>query len=299
MLNKKNYLKVAVNQSNLKGKNGSTYYANVCKKGKISEEDLIKMVKQKAPFIDGHSFETGLKVLVESILECVEEGYNVELFGLGTVGLKGKGAIKVDGAMEKSLKAEFEKRDGVEESGNIEESEAKIEAKDEAEGSYEKELNQIAKKNVKFTVQFTSSKEVRKHIQEHVSPSFIVAKVRKPKIESVEKVYSDEGKDATSIIKIKGDGLKIVGEGASLVIRTEKASYKISKADIIYNEPKTLIIVTKLKLKDDEKYSIHLNTQYAKMGARQTSIIRCCVKEFSFEKVDKKIGKLKVKMRAS
>ena len=285
MSNKKTYVKVAVNQSNLKSKkDGNTYYANVCKKGKISEEDLINMVKQKAPFIDGHSFETGLKVLVATILECVEEGYNVELFGLGTVGLKGKGAIKVDEAMEKSLKAEFEKRD------DMEESEVKNEVKDEAEGSYEKELNQIAKKNVKFTVQFTPSKEVRKHIQEHVSPSFIVAKVKKPKIESVEKVYSGEGKDATSIIKIKGDGLKIVGDRASLVIKTEKASYKISKADIIHNEPKMLIIVTKLRLKDDEKYSIHLNTQYAKMGARQTSIIRWCIKEFSFEKVGKKSG---------
>ena len=275
MLNQKNYVKVAVNQSNLKGKKNATYYANVCKKGKISEEDLIKMVKQKAPCIDLASFETGLKVLVESILECVEEGYNVELFGLGTVGLKGKGAIKVDEAMEKSFKAEFEKRDGVEEN----------KAKNELEGSYEKELNQISKKNVKFTVQFTSSKEVRKHIQEHVSPSFVTAKVRKPKIESVEKVYSGEGKDATSIIKIKGEDLKVVGDGASLVIRTEKASYKIPKADIIHNEPKTLMIVTKLKLKDDEKYSIHLNTQYAKMGASQTSIIRRCIKKFSFEKV--------------
>ena len=272
MLNQKNYLKVAVNQSNLKSKkDGNTYYANVCKKGKISEEDLINMVKQKAPFIDGHSFETGLKVLVATILECVEEGYNVELFGLGTVGLKGKGAIKVDEAMEKSLKAEFEKRD------DMEESEVKNEVKDEAEGSYEKELNQIAKKNVKFTVQFTPSKEVRKHIAEHVYPSFVVAKVRKPKIESVEKVYSGKGKDATSIIKIKGEDWKIVGDGASLYIKTEKASYKIPKADIIHNEPKMLMIVTKLKLKDDEKYSIHLNTQYAKMGARQTSIIRRCV----------------------
>ena len=254
----------------------------------MSEEDLIKMVKQKAPFIGGHSFETGLKILVATILECVEAGYNVELFGLGTVGLKGKGAIKVDGAMEKSLKAEFEKRDG------MEESEVKNEAKDEVEGSYEKELNQIAKKNVKFTVQFNPSKEVRKHIQEHVSPSFVVAKVRKPKIESVEKVYSGEGKDATSIIKIKGEDLKIVGDGASLVIKTEKASYKIPKADIIHNEPKMLMIVTKLKLKDDEKYSIHLNTQYAKMGARQTSIIRWCIKEFSFEKLEKKAINRKV-----
>ena len=271
MLNQKNYLKVAVNQSNLKSKNENTYYANVCKKGNVSEEDLIKMVSQKAPCIDLASFETGLKVLVESILECVEEGYNVELFGLGTVGLKGKGAIKVDKAMEKSLKAEFEKSDDVDDI--IEESEIK----NNFEGSYEKELNQIAKKSVEFSVQFTPSKEVRKHIAEHVYPSFVVAKVRKPKIESVEKVYSGEGKDATSIIKIKGEDLKIVGDGASLVIKTEKASYKIPKADIIHNEPKMLMVMLHVPLKEGEAYTIHLNTQYAKMGARQTSIIRRCV----------------------
>ena len=279
MLNQKKYVKVAVNQSNLKSKkNGNTYYANVCKKGKMSEEDLIKMVRQKAPFIDGHSFETGLKVLVATILECVEEGYNVELFGLGTVGLKGKGAIKVDEAMEKSLKAEFEKSKDVEKSNSKDEAEnKKAETTTEFEGSYEKELNQIAKKNVKFTVQFTPSKEVKKHIAEHVEPSFITAKVRKPKIESVEKVYSGIGKDATSIIKIKGEDLKIVGDGASLVIKTEKASYKIPKADIIHNEPKTLMIMLHARLKAGEAYSVHLNTQYAKMGARQTSIIRRCV----------------------
>ncbi len=279
MLNKKNYVKVAVNQSNLKSKkNGSTYYANVCKKGKMSEKGLIKIVEQKAPFIDGHSFETGLKVLVATILECVEEGYNVELFGLGTVGLKGKGAIKVDKAMEKSLKAEFEKSKDVEESNSKDEAEnKKAETTTEFEGSYEKELNQIAKKNVEFTIQFTPSKGVKKHIAEYVEPSFITAKVRKPKIESVEKVYSGDGAEAISIIKIKGEDLKVVGEGASLVIRTEKASYKIPKDAIIHNKPKMLMIVAKLKLKDDEKYSIHLNTQYAKMGARQTSIIRRCV----------------------
>ena len=279
MLNKKNYVKVAVNQSNLKSKkNGNTYYANVCKKGKMSEEDLIKMVRQKAPFIDGHSFETGLKVLVATILECVEEGYNVELFGLGTVGLKGKGAIKVDKAMEKSLKAEFEKSKDVEKSNSKDAAEnEKAETTTEFEGSYEKELNQIAKKNVKFTVQFTPSKEVKKHIAEHVEPSFITAKVRKPKIKSVEKVYSGDGAEAISIIKIKGEDLKIVGDGASLVIKTEKSSYKISKADIIHNEPKTLMVMLHALLKEGEAYSVHLNTQYAKMGARQTSIIRRCV----------------------
>ena len=271
MLNQKKYVKVSVKQSNLKSKKEVTYYSGVCKKGKMSEEDLIKMVSQKAPCIDLASFETGLKVLVESILECIEEGYNVDLFGLGTVGLKGTGAIKVDKAMEKSLKAEFEKSDDVDDI--IEESEIK----NNFEGSYEKELNQIAKKSVEFSVQFTPSKKVKKHIADYVEPSFITAKVRKPKIKSVEKVYSGIGKDATSIIKIKGEDLKIVGDGASLYIKTDYASYKISKEDIIHNEPKMLMIVTKLKLKEGEAYRVHLNTQYAKMGNRQTSIIRRCV----------------------
>lgn len=295
MLNQKKYVKVNVKQSNLKAKKDATYYSSVCKKGKMREEDLIKIVEQKAPFIDKHSFETGLQVLVATILECVEEGLDVDLFGLGTVGLKGKGAIKVDGTMEKSLKAEFEKINKEAESEK-----EKRYATSKFEGSYEKELNQIAKKNVEFTVQFSPSRQVKKHIAEHVSPSFVVAKVRKPKIKSVEKVYSSGGDEATSIIKIKGDDLKVVGEGASLVIRTEKASYKISKENIIHNEPKMLMVILNSPLKAGEAYSIHLSTQYAKMGARQTSIIRRCVKEFSFEKIDGKFrDSLKTKEKAS
>ena len=52
MLNQKKYVKVNVKQSNLKGKKDATYYSSVCKKGKMREEDLIKIVEQKAPFID-------------------------------------------------------------------------------------------------------------------------------------------------------------------------------------------------------------------------------------------------------
>ena len=104
-----------------------------------------------------------------------------------------------------------------------------------------------------------------------------MAKVRKPKIKSVEKVYSSGGDEATSIIKIKGDDLKVVGEDASLYIKTKKSSYKISKDAIIHNEPKMLMVILNSPLKAGEAYSIHLSTQYAKMGARQTSIIRRCV----------------------
>ena len=54
---------------------------------------------------------------------------------------------------------------------------------------------------------------------------------------------------------------------------------------IIQNEPKTLMIVTTIPLKDGVQYSIHL--QYAKMGNRETSIIRRCIKEFNFESIGK------------
>ena len=61
-----------------------------------------------------------------------------------------------------------------------------------------------------------------------------------------------------------------------------------------------LMVILNSPLKAGEAYSIHLSTQYAKMGARQTSIIRRCVKEFSFEKIDGKFrDSLKTKEKAS
>ena len=280
MLNQKNYVKLSVCKSNIKKE--ATYYARVCKKGKVSKEGLIKKVKEKAPYIDIHSFEVGLEILVESILECVEEGLDVDLLGLGTVGLKSKGSLCVNKNMEKVLENEINK--SIE---RAEKSDSNIVAKDGLEGSYEKELAQIAKKKVEFTVQFSPSRVVKKHIKEHVEPSLITAKVRHPKIKSIEKVYAGErngeGERDLSIIKIKGEDLKVVGESSTLYIKTQDKILEIPKEAIILNEPKTLMFITDLPLKDNEKYSIHLSTQYAKMGNRETSLIRRCVKEFSFE----------------
>ena len=279
MLNQKNYVKLSVCKSNIKKE--ATYYARVCKKGKVSKEGLIKKVKEKAPYIDIHSFEVGLDVLVESILECVEEGLDVDLLGLGTVGLKSKGSLCINENMEKVLENEINSIEGAEKS------DSNIVAKDELEGSYEKELSQIAKKKVEFVVQFSPSRVVKKHIKEHVEPSLITTKVRHPKIKSIEKVYAGERKSESerslNIIKTKGEDLKLVGEGMGLYIKTQDKILEIPKEAIILNEPKTLMFITDLPLKDNEKYSIHLSTQYAKMGNRETSVIRRCMKEFSFE----------------
>ena len=266
----KKQLKVSVCKSNVRKE--ATYYARVCKTGKVSKEGLINLVKEKAPYIDISSFEVGLEVLMKTIVECVESGLDVELFGLGTVGLKCKGSLKVDEAISKNLEGTFNKRDEIS-------SDEKLDS--DIEGSYEKDLSVIAKENIEFAVQFNPSRIVKKHIKENVEPSFITLKMRKPIIKSIEKVYSGEG--IPTVIKIKGDDIKLVGEGMSLYIKNGEKVIQIPKEGIIQNEPKTLLIVTNLALKEREEYSLHLSTQYAKMGMRETSIIRRCVKEFSFE----------------
>ena len=298
MLNEKKYVKVSVCKSNIK-KEG-TYYGRVRKNGKISEKDLINIVKQKAPCVDVHNLELALGVLSEAIVECVESGFDVDLFGLGTVGLKGKGSIKVNKPMGKYLDGVFDARDkragnatttedmvaNIEEMTEDEKAIASDNAEsDTTEGSYEKELTQIAKKSVEFSLQFSPSRQVKKHIAKYVEPAFITAKMQKPKIESVEKVCSGAGGKTANVIKIKGDGLKIVGEGATLYIKTGNGLIKISKDAVLQNEPKTLMVLVNAPLKDGEKYSLGIATKYAKMGCRQTSVIRRCVKEFSLARM--------------
>lgn len=159
---------------------------------------------------------------------------------------------------------------------------------DNIEGNYEKELSEISKKSVEFAIQFSPSRQVKKHIKEHVEPSFITAKMQKPKIESIEKVCVGTSKNAPSVIKIKGDGLKVVGKGASLCIKTRDGLIKISKEAVLQNEPKTLMVLVNKPLKDGEKYTLKISTRYAKMGNRQTSLVRRCVKDFSFERMKKR-----------
>ena len=271
----KKQLKVSVCKSNVRKE--ATYYARVCKTGKVSKEGLINLVKEKAPYIDISSFEVGLEVLIKTIVECVESGLDVELFGLGTVGLKGKGSIKLSEPLMKTIDGTFDKRD--ERAGNEK-------LNNDIEGSYESELNVVAKKNIEFTVQFSPSLPVKKHIKEHVEPSFITTKMQKPKIKSIERVYSGD-ENTPSVIKIKGEDLKLVGEGMGLYLKMGNKVIKVPKEAIIQNEPKTLMIVTTIPLKDGVQYSIHLSTQYAKMGNRETSIIRRCIKEFNFESIGK------------
>ena len=276
MLNEKKYVSLSVCKSNVK-KEG-VYYARVRKNGKIKKEDLIKKAQEKAPYFDAHTLEVAFEVLGEVALEYVEEGFDVDLFGLGTVGLKAKGSLKVSEPLMKNIDGAFNERD--EKAGKIETTES-----DTIEGNYEIDLTSIAKKSVEFAVQFSPSRQVKKHIAKYVEPAFITAKMQKPKIESVEKVCSGAGLKTASVIKIKGDDLKLVGEGMELYIKTGNKIIQVPKEAVLQNEPKTLMILVNVPLKDGEKYSLGISTQYARMGNRQTSVIRRCVKEFSFARM--------------
>ena len=276
MLNEKKYVSLSVCKSNVK-KEG-VYYARVRKKGKINKEDLIKKAQEKAPYFDAHTLEVAFEVLGEVALEYVEEGFDVDLFGLGTVGLKAKGSLKVSEPLMKNIDGAFNERD--EKAGKIETTES-----DTIEGNYEIDLTSIAKKDVEFSLQFSPSRQVKKHIAKYVEPAFITAKMQKPKIESVEKVCSSGEEGSPSVIKIKGDDLKLVGEGMELYIKTGNKIIQVPKEAVLQNEPKTLMILVNVPLKAGEKYSLGISTQYAKMGNRQTSVIRRCVKEFSFARV--------------
>ena len=275
MLNEKKQLRISVCKSNIKEK--GMYYARVCKNGKISEKDLIMQVKQKFPALDVHNLEIALEVLSEVLVEKLEEGYDVELFGLGTVGLKGKGSIKVSEPLKRNLEGVFNKRDERSETTD-----------EDIEGSYEKELSTITKKSVEFSVQFSPSRQVKKHIKEHVEPFYATIKMRKPKIESIEKVCSGGG--VSGIIKVKGDDLKLVGDGMELYIKAKDKVVQIPKEAVLQNEPKTLMFLVNEPLKAGQVYSIGISTQYAKMGNRQTSVVRRCVKDFSFAKRNKNVG---------
>ena len=276
MLNEKKYVSLSVCKSNVK-KEG-VYYARVRKNGKIKKEDLIKKAQEKAPYFDAHTLEVAFEVLGEVALEYVEEGFDVDLFGLGTVGLKAKGSLKVSEPLMKNIDGAFNERD--EKAGKIETTES-----DTIEGNYEIDLTSIAKKDVEFSLQFSPSRQVKKHIKNYVKPARIMTKMQKPKIESVEKVCSSEEEGSPSVIKIKGDDLKLVGEGMELYIKTGNKIIQVPKEAVLQNEPKTLMILVNVPLKAGEKYSLGISTQYAKMGNRQTSVIRRCVKEFSFARM--------------
>ena len=82
--------------------------------------------------------------------------------------------------------------------------------------------------------------------------------MRKPKIESIEKVCSGGG--VSGIIKVKGDDLKLVGDGMELYIKAKDKVVQIPKEAVLQNEPKTLMFLVNEPLKAGQVYSIGIST---------------------------------------
>ena len=149
---------------------------------------------------------------------------------------------------------------------------------------FNKEITEITKGSVKFKMQFSPSKKVREHIKEKVAPSIVNVKKEKPVIRKVEKIYSSSLDNAPSVIKIEGDNLKLLGDGMELYIKADNEIFQISKEAVLRNEPKTLMFLVNASLRSGKEYTLGISTQYAKMGSRQTSLIRRSVRQFSLYK---------------
>ena len=290
MFIEKRYVKLSVCKSNI---NKNQYYSRVQNEGKITTEELLSLVKKEAPYLDMAMLEAGMEKLISTMINYIEQGFSVEFFELGSFKLSGKGSLKAKEYMNEALNKVFNEKENIgkefekdtfeaAEEDYVESNENYVRNAEEIEGSYNKEITQIAKESIKFNVQFSPSRIIKEHVKKCVEPSIIIAKIEKPKIKKVEKVYSS-GK--TSVIKIRGENLKLVGKETGLFIKVEDRIIKIQKEAVIRNEPKTLVFITDIKLKEGLEYSIGLSTQYAKMGNRQTSIIRRCKKSFRFERI--------------
>ena len=133
-------------------------------------------------------------------------------------------------------------------------------------------------------MQFSPSKKVREHIKETVEASIVSVKKEKPVIRKVEKIYSSSLDNAPSVIKIEGDNLKLLGDGMELYIKADNEIFQISKEAVLRNEPKTLMFLVNAPLRSGKEYSLGISTQYAKMGSRQTSMIRRGIKRFNLAK---------------
>lgn len=294
----KNQVEVSVCKSNLKE---NTYYGRVKNKEKITTERLLGLASNEFSFNDTTVLQAEMENLIRVMLEYVEKGFTVEFFNLGSFKLSGKGSLKVKDHMEGAMQSLFNQKEGKSivvdgipiptgELANETMNEAIEESLEETAGSYCKEINAIAKESMTFNLQFTPSHLVKKHVETYVEPSVIMAKIENPRINKVEKLYScSSAYDAPSVIKIEGENLKLVGNKTGLLIKLGKTVFKIPKEAVLRNEPKTLMFLANIPIKDNLEYTLFLNTQYAKMGNRQTSIVRRCVKKFSFEKAKDRV----------
>ena len=248
LLNKK-FVNVSVCKCNIKAKPG-TYYARVCKTGRVDGEELLAQLKQVAPYLDINMMRAGMEKMVELIVNLATSGKDVDLFGLGTLSLVAQGAVEVNPAQQSYVRDE--------------ETECK---------NADYDVSNFIVKQPKFSLKFTPSVEA-KRLCENVEMHLAIKKRRVPIIESVENAIPESANSPVSVLKITGENLKIAGESEKIGghIKEENGEeFKIEQANIIQNTPKMLLILLNRCLKNDASYTLSLRTQYAKMGTTCTT----------------------------
>ena len=258
----KRFINISVCQSNIKSKKG-TYYGKVCKTGHLSTKQILQLAKDRSPYIDIPMVESALETIADVILDMAAQGYNVDFFNLGTFSLGTSGKIEVS---EKAMK------------------------KCEEDANYD--ISNKVKEDVNFAFKFSPSQAVKKSLK-NVKMNLAIKKHRAPKIEKIENVLPPTSKKSPAILKIRGDGLKVIGERKEVGIYIEEkqqdnrpnakhkdtcnnkkvTQIKISREAIIQNENKTLMIVLDEHLKEGKEYYIKIATQGVS-GGKQGKEVR-------------------------
>ena len=264
----KRFVNVSVCQSNIKSKKG-TYYGNVCKLGRLNQENLLAILKERNPHLDISLVSSAFEQMANIILDMAAQGYNVDFFNLGTFSLGTSGKIEVS---EKAMK------------------------KCEEDANYD--ISDKVKEDINFAFKFSPSQAVKKSLK-NVKMNLAIKKHRAPKIEKIENVLPPTSKKSPAILKIRGDGLKVIGERKEVGIYIEEkqqdnrpnakhkdtcnnkkvTQIKISREAIIQNENKTLMIVLDEHLKEGKEYYIKIATQGVS-GGKLGKELRMSKKDF-------------------
>ena len=248
---KTSFVNVSICKGNIKSKK-NTYYARVCKTGRVGIEELLSILKSKAPYIDINMMRAGMEKMQEIIVELVASGKDVDIFNLGTFSLASEGAIEVNSSMQSYL-----------DDGEIEEENADF------------DISEAVLTQPKFSLKFSPSTSCKKAYQ-NVKMALALKKRRAPFIKKIENAIPEGGESSVSILKVKGENLKIVGDRKETGVYIKKENgeeIKIGKENIIANTPKMLVILLNTKLKKDMSYTLSILTQYIGAGSSCTASI--------------------------
>jgi len=272
---------VSIEKSNIKSKE-NTYYARVCKKGRVNTEKLLSILKEKATYIDINMMKVALEKLEEIIFDLVSEGQTVDFLNLGSFSLSCEGKVGIKEGMRHYVDESFSpesdsfrtNNDDGKTDANVANALAKREEYIEKKNG-DFNVSKAVLRQPKFKIKFAPSVICKKRFED-VKMAIAIKKRRAPLIKTLVCVTPESLSSTISMIKIEGENLKVLGDKkeVGIYIREENGrSFKVEKDAIIQNEPKTLTLLLNNKLTKGATYNISLITQYAKMGSTSTTKI--------------------------